>query len=611
MTSTTTSVQIPVGLDKEAFDRGIKELQDNWNKSLVNMNAALELMGKGWDLVAGGVSFAVGHLVEFSKASADAELAERRAFIAMNQRSKVTQEAFDKLKDFNAEMQRKAGIDGDDLLKVQGTLSALGVMPGKLEAATKATVGLSEATGKDLGAAAIKVAKDLEKGGTHLDLWASNVAIAEDRAKTLAGGLQLLDINLGDVQEALGSTVTQSSAAAEGMQALNEFVAELAELFSREDIRLAVDGFFREIAGMLAVTIDMTVGAIKAFRDLASEAKVNFSFALGADWVDQAITPTDILLDNLLEKAGSFSDRLAAISRGSAALVDLTAPKTGGAGGGGGKGSTPPNNIGMSFTFTGVDSQEAYQKNREKEQMQRLMVEANLHDQELKAKEKWDEQQLSYDRQANELRYNEQVAAYQRLAGATDKFNQDMVNIGVGGFATFFTGLALQISAGNVSVLSLLGQFLGTMASQVGSVLIATGTAAMAAGVLGTVAPVFGAMLGGPAAIGAGAGLIVAGGTLMGIGALLGGVGKTAGGGGGAGGTASASAPSPRTFATLASGGPAVGFSSQAGGTSSTTHVYNVRFERGVVVGRDEATLARELERIQRRGDRLRGGGRR
>lgn len=609
MSNTATPVQIPVGLDKEAFDRGIKELQDTFNGSLTNMNAAVELAGKAWDVVAGAVSYAVGHVVQFAKASADAELAERRAFVAMNERGKVTREAFDALKEFNGALQQKAGIDADDLLKVQGTLAALGVMPGKMQEATLATIGLSEATGKELSAAAVKVAKDIEKGGTHVQLWGANVAIAEDRAKTLAGQLQLLSINSGDLEESLGGAVTQSSAAAEAMQALNGFVAELANLFAREDVRLAVDGFFRQVAGGLSMVIDMTVGAIKAFRAFASEARVSFEFAMGADFVTEAITPTDELLDALLEKATNLSDRLAAISHGSAALLTLSPPTAQGGSGGGGKAAATPTTL--SLTEGAIGDQTAYQRDRTKVQMQRIALEANLRDQELKAKEKWDQQQLSYDRQVNETRFQEQLAAYQRLEAASDRFNQNMVAIGVGGFADFFTGLTVQIAQGNVDVEALMGKFLGTVLSQFGTTLISMGSGAVAAGVLGTVAPIFGVATGGPAGVAAGLGLIAAGGAMVGLGSLLGGAaggggGGSTGAGSGAGGRVSSSTP---RFAELA-GGPPVGFST-GGGAQSTTNVWNVRFERGVVVGRDEASVARELDRIQRRGERLRGGGRR
>lgn len=275
-------VTITVALNQKPAIEGLKILADKFKASATDINQSLEILKKGWSLVSTGVKAFTGAVVELIKKGEEADRVERRAIAAMRLRGAVTAESFKHLKTFNQGLTQLTGTSSTNLLKVQALLSTYGVMPNKLEAATKATIGYADATGKGLPNAALVVARALNgktKALERVGIFAKNANDAERRlgemfqvtaaqSDTLGTRYAVLQANLTAYNKAQAKAVAQSGALKGAVDAISEAIRNLDNFFATEAGKTAVNEFFGTISRGAADLIRAFLGAKMAAREL-------------------------------------------------------------------------------------------------------------------------------------------------------------------------------------------------------------------------------------------------------------------------------------------------------------------------------------------------------
>lgn len=214
---------------------------------------------------------------ENAELAAEQERAERRAIAAIRQRGEFTDEAFEALQRFNAENQQAIGIGDEAALQLQGTLAAMGLLPDQLQEATRATIGLAEATGQDLNAAARLVARTMQGETSALKRYgitadtteeamgqlAKMFEIAKAQSDTLATRVKVAEANFGDLREELGKSVTKSEAAAKAMEGVNKALLQMIDFFSSGRGTSGLDAFFSLLHKGLIVATDATRSMVR------------------------------------------------------------------------------------------------------------------------------------------------------------------------------------------------------------------------------------------------------------------------------------------------------------------------------------------------------------
>jgi hypothetical protein len=177
------------------------------------------------------------------------------------------------------------GIGDEVQLQLQGTMAAMGVTKGQLDAATRAAIGLSEAMGMGLEEAAKLSAKALTGNVAALAEVGIKVATVADAQRQLNGlyevalkqstsletRIKALDAAYGDFKETLGGAVTQSTAAKEGIDAVTLALTELQSYFGSAEGRQAVNAFFGVILDLAGDAINAMLGAYKLAQELRGE----------------------------------------------------------------------------------------------------------------------------------------------------------------------------------------------------------------------------------------------------------------------------------------------------------------------------------------------------
>lgn len=613
------------GIDLSVNERpaveGLKRLSREFATTAVSINQSMEIAGKVFGAVQAAVGSVVGAMGDAVRAAMEVERVERRAFAAMQSRAGMSREEFDALSALNDARERQLNIDADEQLQLQGTLAALGVRKEALNAATEATIGLAEVTGQGLAEAGKKVAQVL--GGNvnalkELGISASSAAdaqrqlqeffvLAEAQADTLETRVAALGHAYGSLQETLGGAVTQSTAAREIMDALTTAVGEFTTYLASEEGRRAVDQFFRYFALGAAMAIDsiedLRVGAI----DTINWFKKNFTDEV----VVESLDPEPSTLRKL-------SARLFAIYQGAAELappIDASAmltgaPRTatsvagGGARGRSGEPASRTIDVGDLFTRTAAEQAEleratearfAAERARWQADLQREVFESKIgtmrsqFEQEMALRQELHDRGMEWSAGANA----------QELQATLDQSNamRQMVQQGAEMVSSGLSSMIANMVSGSMSAEEAFKGFVGSLITNLGTMLLNVGTAAVVLGGLSLI-PGLQFITGGPGiGIGAGAAAMVAGAGLIAVGAAMGGGSgastRAPAPGRGAGGGSMPRAPSssmgdvvPRGFQGVMAGAVAP---------------YTVNISFSGVVG-DERRAARMIEDVLRRG---------
>ena len=182
---------------------------------------ALKIALGGLALAAGAT---VAGFVSMASAASKVEQIETRTLAAIRERTTLTDAQFDAIRQLNAERERTLGIDADEQMQLQGTLVSMGVRVEQLDEATRATIGLSTATGQGLNEASRVVAKAL--GGNTAALqeygikvssvaeaqgkFAQMFAVAAARADSYGARVSALGHSWDGLFESIGHVIVQS-----------------------------------------------------------------------------------------------------------------------------------------------------------------------------------------------------------------------------------------------------------------------------------------------------------------------------------------------------------------------------------------------------------------
>lgn len=517
--------------DGRELDDGLKGLKSTFTE----LNSGLELAGKAIGLVTGAMSIAIGHATKWAQASAAAQQAQTRL-------ASVTGTHFAALQKLNTELQRKLGIDDDDLANVQSKLRALGVQTSQLERATKATIGYSEATGKDLLAATKQVATAFKKGGDEVARLAGLFHVAEDAANTFTGETRRLRTLWGELDETLGDSITKSSGLKEAMETSAIALTGFINIFGNQQGQLIIDFFFRKIAGGLSQMINAVIGAKKFIEDTFPDSgtvtdeddevtrrtlaahglKVpapgelarnrarraqNFgdpSF-VGPPSAEQAgVAAAKAASVAFWEGLQRFADGLTATGGGAPRLLEPPKVSTKGGGGGAGKGGTSKSKTTRSAGKFGIlPGDQPFQADNTDNVFTQAADEA-----------------ASFDEFAD--------ATIERVRTFSETL-QEAAAFGISSLGGLLSGAIQEIVSGSGSLLDAIKHLFGSLLITIGEYIIQLGAAAVIGGVLGTAVPWLGVATGGPGAIVAGSIAVAAGGGIVALGAALGGSGKGGG----------------------------------------------------------------------------------
>tara|TARA_Y100001938_G_scaffold151201_1_gene247353 strand:- start:9630 stop:11507 length:1878 start_codon:yes stop_codon:yes gene_type:complete len=619
MATKKPAVEIPVRLNKDQAQKDAKGLTNDMVKNFAKIGAGIA----GAAVAFRAFGAAMSSSVKLAKESIDLANKqienERKLMSAANLRGKFTKKNFEELQRLNSETQQATGIGDEYQLQLQAQLALMGVSNEELVKATRATIGLSEATGADLNASMRIVARTLagntqslkrygiqaEDSNQAMEMLLQNFEIAKDRSKTLAGQVKILDANFGDFKEVLGRNFAESQTLIDGFESLNKVVLEFTNFFQSSQGARAIDRFFKLLIGFAAKTIDAFTGINDAadvlrFKTPASvkrqevyeSAREQFLQAAPRAHVFDPVTgqpsvggidydlinqmAREFALERvpltITEIAKNFADELRAVAM---APYKKAAPaRTSGT-------TAPPGGQALAGRITladpfGFEADEAA----------------------LERKKELDRLQLDQTIATNELRFQAELQAFderqklkQREIAATENFYQNLASIGIGGMANFISGIVQAGLSGEVSLGDMMKRLFGGMLSQVGQMLISLGTAAFAAASASTAIPFLWPITGGPPGAAAALGMIAAGAALTGVGGY---VSSTA---------SSSRATLRRVEGTARRMAPSTvdraGRPSRAEQETTQT-VYNINFN-GALPG-SERRIAREINRIMSGG---------
>ena len=614
----TPRAGIDVAVNEAPATAGLKRLTKEFGSTAVAINQAAELGAKAWGAITGVISGAVSAVVDATKASMEAERIERRAIAALQAKTDITREQYAALKQANDARQQALGIDADEQLQLQGTLAALGVRADKLDEATRATIGLAAATGKGMEEAG-KVAAKVYQGNANalqeLGIRTSSAAeaqarltemyvLAEAQSDTLEARLQALGAGYGDLQETLGATITQSSAAKDMTEAMTAALGDLTAYLSAEEGRRAVDGFFRYFALSAANAIDALEGMRKAAVDTLNWFKVHFTDEV----VVESLAPQETALERLAGRMRAIgtapvnveSPEAALDARGGRPTPSRAATRTAG-------GSTramgpQPMDEAVLLHQRELERESARQWNETLQADLRLAeFEKGLAQREAARSEFEARMALMQELHDREIEFSASMstAMLEQTKAEADARQQTLASVAAQTRDTLGQQMAqmvVAVASGEKSLGDALESFVGGIVTSLGTMLIQLGTAAIAANLL-SVVPVLGTLVGPPGAgVAAGLAAIAAGSGMVALGSLMGG-GARAGGStappmtGGGGGSV------PRAPSLDTGRGFLPSFA--MAGASAAPYTVNVNFNG--VVG-DERRAARMIEDVLRRG---------
>lgn len=219
--------QIRLSLDPEPALSALKKFSDKWSGTMTGLNQGLELVAKAW---SGIDRFVIEPLINMSKMASAAEKAQLGLAASLRQYGEDAVKLMPAINNLNAVLQRQTGIGDEDIIQLQEKLLALGVLPGELDKATKATLGYASATGKDAKGAAEQIAKAWRDGESALkgmgvtlrngedvrEKLTSFYSVAEQKGRTLETRVAALSQVFGDFQEQLGRLVNESAGGEQG-----------------------------------------------------------------------------------------------------------------------------------------------------------------------------------------------------------------------------------------------------------------------------------------------------------------------------------------------------------------------------------------------------------
>jgi hypothetical protein len=521
---------------------------------------------------------------------------------------------------YNQALMQSTGIGDDALIALQGTLVSYGVLAEDLAEATKATIGLSEATGKDLISAGREVARlyagDVSRSIKQMHLGAADASgilrelasmseLASARTESFGGQVALLGENLGELQEAIGSAVTQFPGIVGALRSVNE--ALLGTVRATEEIGAGIKSVIEDVAAFLPTVPEW------------AQTLIGRGIVAGIPGVGQAKQAFDVLSAGFgalaekgraaREEAEATADALNVGDIGSKAWDPMAGAKLEGApkARGGGRGAGLEG--GMSDRARALLEEGEQIRAAQQAEVDRavaheeamIALELGFAEQQNAIRGEVAAAELDAQRAANEIRFQEEVRAHDERVALAERQAQEREQIELAGWQmigrTAVAGvagvLATSIAAaaeGGEDLDNVIGKAFGSMLTTLGTTMLSIGATALAANAASAFFPFLIPVLGAPGVgVPAALGLIAAGGAAIAAGAALGAAasgGSSAPSGGGGGGVT--------RFSPTGFGDPFGGnFGANAGGPRSTTVIINAG-----VVGGDPRRVGAEIARL-------------
>jgi hypothetical protein len=322
--------------------------KDQASKVLDNLGGALKV-----SVVAGAAAAAAAmaaltvELVIATKAANVQEEAEVKLAVALRSIGKASRETLDGLKAHASALQNVTKFGDETIIGVQALLVQLGRLTdtSQIERATEATLQFAAATGTDLQAAALLVAKAAqgqtaslsryglilregippqEKFNELLNLMEQNFGgTAEALGATFQGRLQQATNAFGDLQEEVGFTITQSPAIQEALRVTANAFVVLGEFI--ESNRGAIQDWITKGLLLILDASATTTDALADFTVVIEEVTGSIQLNIDATEAMQgALAAATGQLKPLLTLLGIYADEVRKDREESGALTDET-----------------------------------------------------------------------------------------------------------------------------------------------------------------------------------------------------------------------------------------------------------------------------------------------
>jgi hypothetical protein len=241
-------VRIPLRLDKSQAEKDGRELAKDLASSLVPVVDVVALAKAGYEALKNAISGAVEIGKEAIAAASAQETAEYRLTAALARHGPVAEDFLARLNEQNFARQQSMAISDDAQLQIQASAALLDVEAEHLDLVTRATIGLAETTGQSLDSALRTVAKayhgntsalkkygiQAEDADSALQSLADRMVVAEARAGTYAGRVDLLRENWSELYETLGDNIVRNEDVKKLLKDTNTVLLEMIDYLKKD-----------------------------------------------------------------------------------------------------------------------------------------------------------------------------------------------------------------------------------------------------------------------------------------------------------------------------------------------------------------------------------------
>ena len=236
---------------------GLVKAQGALSAAVTGVNQALELGAKAWSVASRAAQAFGDYVQEGAKEAIAAEKAQRQLYAALGSGT-------ERITAMTSALQRRTGADADAMNQQAATLASMGLTTDQIERAIPALRAYAEVTGKDASRAVQSLGQSFADGKVEEKIAALSqfIPAADAATDSFGGTVDRLTRNLGELQEEIGSSVTESETLARTLNVLDEEVIALTG---------SAEGLGPLIGDQLASGLNKATAAAGALADAAAE----------------------------------------------------------------------------------------------------------------------------------------------------------------------------------------------------------------------------------------------------------------------------------------------------------------------------------------------------